>query len=76
MRRVIPRKSDLSTISDAHSMPCWPLYNNTTRKCLDWRTPAETFLQVLHFELNPPPRLRGDDENYFSNFPTSSTCGE
>jgi IS30 family transposase len=25
-------------------------YNNTPRKCLDWRTPAEAFSQVLHFE--------------------------
>jgi IS30 family transposase len=76
MRRVIPRKSDLSTISDAQFNAMLAAYNNTPRKCLDWRTPAETFLQVLHFELNPPPRLRGDDRNYFSNFPTSSTCGE
>jgi transposase, IS30 family len=25
-------------------------YNNTPRKCLDFRTPAEVFLQLLHFE--------------------------
>jgi transposase, IS30 family len=35
-------------------------YNNTPRKCLDWRTPAETFLQVLHFECeSTSPLSRG-----------------
>jgi transposase, IS30 family len=35
-------------------------YNNTPRKCLDWRTPAETFSQVLHFECESTfPLARG-----------------
>jgi hypothetical protein len=39
-------------------------YNNTPRKCLDWRTPAETFSQVLHFECestSPPSCLVAGD---------------
>lgn len=73
MRRVIPRKTDLATISDAQFNAMLAAYNNTPRKCLDWRTPAETFLQVLHFECestSPPSRgrqrgaLARDDGDY------------
>ncbi|MFN5673400.1 MAG: hypothetical protein ACK47P_40050, partial [Bradyrhizobium sp.] len=33
-------------------------YNNTPRKCLDFRTPAEVFAaQVLHFECESTSRL-------------------
>jgi IS30 family transposase len=50
MRRFLPRKSDLSTLSNRRLYALLSAYNNTPRKCLDFRTPAEVFLQVLHFE--------------------------
>ncbi|MGY3694143.1 IS30 family transposase [Bradyrhizobium sp. USDA 3240] len=51
MRRFIPRKTDLVTLSTARFRQFIATYNNTPRKCLDYRTPAESFAdQVLHFE--------------------------
>ena len=50
MRRFIPRKTDLATLPDAHFQDLVATYNNTPRKCLDWRTPAEAFSEVLHLE--------------------------
>lgn len=50
MRRFLPRKSDLSTLSNRRFRALLSAYNNTPRKCLDFRTPAEVFLQVLHFK--------------------------
>ncbi|MGY4567429.1 IS30 family transposase [Bradyrhizobium sp. USDA 3256] len=50
MRRFIPRKTDLVTLSTARFRQFIAAYNNTPRKCLDYRTPAEAFAQVLHFE--------------------------
>ncbi len=68
MRRFIPRKTDLATLTNARFNALVAAYNNTPRKCLDWRTPAETFLQVLHFECestSPPSRGR----QHFSSSP-------
>jgi IS30 family transposase len=60
MRRLIPRKTDLATLSDRHFTALVQAYNATPRKCLDFKTPAELFLQhLLHFECEstfPPPR--------------------
>jgi IS30 family transposase len=50
MRRFIPRKTDLATLSTRRFRRLIAAYNNTPRKCLDFRTPAESFAQVLHFE--------------------------
>lgn len=61
MRRFIPRKTDLATLSENRFQAHIAAYNNTPRKCLDWRTPAETFSQVLQFECestSPPARGR------------------
>ena len=60
MRRFIPRKTDLATLSDERFQTLVAAYNNTPRKCLDWMTPAETFSQVLHFECeSTSPLSRG-----------------
>jgi transposase, IS30 family len=60
LRRLIPRKTDLATLSDHHFTILLQAYNATPRKCLDFRTPAELFLDyLLHFECEstfPPPR--------------------
>jgi transposase, IS30 family len=50
MRRFIPRKTDLATLSTPRFQQSVAAYNNTPRKCLDFRTPAESFAQALHFE--------------------------
>jgi len=65
MRRFIPRKTDLANLPNARFRSLVAAYNNTPRKCLDWRTPAEAFSQVLHFECestSPLSRGRTDRE--------------
>ena len=60
MRRNLPRKSDLALLSDKKLKDFVTAYNATPRKCLDFRTPAEVFLdKLLHFKCEsisrPPP---------------------
>ncbi len=58
MRRTLPRKTDLATLSDDRFVQLVQAYNNTPRKCLNYKTPAETFWnEVLHFkcEFSFPP---------------------
>jgi len=51
MRRSLPRKTDLATITTPRFNHLVRAYNNTPRKCLDFQTPAEVFIgQVLHFK--------------------------
>ena len=51
LRRGLPRKTDLATLTDTRFTEVVQLYNNTPRKCLDYRTPAEVFWnEVLHFK--------------------------
>ena len=58
MRRFLPRKTDLATISDQHFNDLVAIYNHTPRKCLDFQTPAEVFCsQLLHFECESTCRL-------------------
>lgn len=60
LRRRLPRKTDLATLSARQLQHLASLYNHTPRKCLDFRTPAEVFLSnLLHFECestSPPSR--------------------
>jgi transposase, IS30 family len=59
MRRFIPRKTDLAALSKKRFQALIATYNNTPRKCLDFKTPAEVFSKVLHFECEstfPLPR--------------------
>jgi IS30 family transposase len=57
MRRFIPRKTDLAALSNERFLALLTAYNNTPRKCLDFKTPAETFNQLLHFECESTFRL-------------------
>src|SRR5690606_36961447 len=58
MRRFLPRKTDLATLSDRRFNLLLALYNNTPRKCLDFRTPAELFSEkLLHFKCESTSRL-------------------
>jgi IS30 family transposase len=60
LRRYLPRKTDLDTLSADQLVAIAARYNNTPRKCLDFKTPAEACsAQPLHFECestSPPPR--------------------
>jgi IS30 family transposase len=59
MRRFLPRKTNLATLDEVQLRTFIAAYNNTPRKCLDWKTPAETFSRqlMLHFERESTPRL-------------------
>jgi transposase, IS30 family len=52
LRRVLPRKTDLATLTAAQIRHLARRYNHTPRKCLDFQTPAEVFLKALHFECD------------------------
>ena len=57
LRRTLPRKTDLATLSDKRFAELLRAYNATPRKCLDFQTPAELFLQqVLHFKCESTSR--------------------
>jgi IS30 family transposase len=53
MRRRLPRKTDLATLPIRRINDAVDAYNNTPRKCLGYKTPAEAFsafLKPLHFK--------------------------
>lgn len=51
LRRALPRKTDLATVTAERFAQLVKAYNHTPRKCLDFQTPAEVFLkQVLHLK--------------------------
>jgi IS30 family transposase len=59
-RRFLPRKTDLNHLRPRQYRQFARIYNNTPRKCLDFRTPAEVFLEVLHLECeSTSPHARG-----------------
>lgn len=63
MRRALPRNTDLATLSHTDINNIAAAYNSTPRKCLDYKTPAEVFYQIiqpLHFKREPTsPPSRG-----------------
>lgn len=48
LRRYIPKKTDLANVSDEYIATIVDRMNNTPRKCLGYRTPAEVFKEHLH----------------------------
>ena len=59
MRRCLPRKTNLCTIDSDSLNACVATYNNTPRKCLSFKSPAQAFLsQLLHFKCESTPSLR------------------
>ncbi|HEX9718485.1 MAG TPA: IS30 family transposase [Ramlibacter sp.] len=48
LRRPLPRKSNLATISQEDLDELTTQYNNTPRQCLGFRTPAEVFSSFLN----------------------------
>ena len=60
LRRWLPRTTRLAGLSEAAFTQAIQLYNNTPRKCLGYRTPAETFDDGT-WNVNSPSRFRGND---------------
>lgn len=60
IRRYIPRGTDPDSFSEAHLQELADRLNNTPRKCLGWKTPAELFsTKLLHLKREstfPPTR--------------------
>jgi transposase, IS30 family len=51
MRRGLPRKTDLVTLSENRLLSLIRSYNQTPRKCLNYKTPAEVFCnELLHLK--------------------------
>lgn len=48
MRRPLPRKTDLATLSDQQLLALVQRYNDTPRKCLAFKTPNEVFYACLN----------------------------
>ncbi|MCH9765422.1 MAG: IS30 family transposase, partial [Alphaproteobacteria bacterium] len=46
LRRPLPRKSDLATITNRQLRDLTEVYNNMPRKCLRYKTPLEVFNSV------------------------------
>lgn len=59
LRRFLPRKTNIDALDDDALRACIAAYNNTPRKCLGFKTPAEVLLaQLLHFKCESTPSLR------------------
>lgn len=50
-RRWLPRKRDIRSMSDQDIKEISDRLNNTPRKCLDWKTPAEVFREKMMEEM-------------------------
>jgi IS30 family transposase len=58
LRRFLPKNTDLASISHDEIEAIAQRCNNTPRKCLAYKTPAELFLRhLLHFKCESTPRL-------------------
>lgn len=55
LRRTLPRKTNLDALSNKAIDKLVARYNNTPRKCLGFQTPAEAFIQPLHFKCESTP---------------------
>jgi transposase, IS30 family len=55
LRRNLPRKTNIADLPSEHINAIIANYNNTPRKCLGFKTPAETFFNPLHFKCESTP---------------------
>jgi IS30 family transposase len=53
LRRYLPRKTNLDTLNLKQLRDHVARFNNTPRKCLDFKTPAEAFSQISTGALQP-----------------------
>lgn len=51
VRRWLPRKRDIRSMTDQDMKEISDRLNNTPRKCLDWKTPAEVFREKMREEI-------------------------
>jgi transposase, IS30 family len=58
LRRDLPRKTNLDATHHSQIDKALRRYNSTPRKCLDFQTPAEAFLNPLHFKCESTPGSR------------------
>jgi len=56
IRRILPRRTNLDTLTPDALFQAAFAYNHTPRRCLDFRTPAEVFSSVLHFKWESTSR--------------------
>ncbi len=56
LRRSLPRSTDVSALPAQTFNDMLANYNHTPRKCLGFKTPAEVFLNPLHFKCDSTPR--------------------
>ncbi|WP_171212856.1 IS30 family transposase [Ruegeria sp. HKCCA5426] len=55
VRRWLPRKRDITAVSDHELKMICDRLNATPRKCLGWKTPAEVFREKMMEEMGRPP---------------------
>ena len=59
LRRYLPRRTNLDTVKSSRLDDLIAAHNNTPRKCLGFKTPAEVFsAKLLHFKRDSTPSLR------------------
>jgi IS30 family transposase len=58
LRRNLPRNTNLNDLPRSSLDAILANYNHTPRKCLAYQTPAEAFLNPLHFECESTPGTR------------------
>lgn len=58
VRRWLPRKRDISKMADHELKKLCDQLNNTPRKCLGWKTPAEVFREKMMEEIGRRPYPR------------------
>jgi hypothetical protein len=52
LRRFLPRKTNIDILDDKGLHACIAAYNDTPRKCLGFKTPAEVLIaQLLYFKM-------------------------
>jgi len=58
LRRPLPRKTNIANLDLDTLNACVTAYNNTPRKCLGYKSPAQAFFsQLLHFKCESTYRL-------------------
>ena len=55
LRRNLPRNTDIDQLQQQKIDDILALHNHTPRKCLGFQTPAEAFLNPLHFKCESTP---------------------
>ena len=71
LRRTLPRKTDLAALPEKRFTQLIQAYNNTPRKCLDYKSPRRYFWKACcTCNVNPHSCLRCDDPSLrFPSFP-------